>query len=416
MKLLIQNVRLETGYLYEKETVVATKTGIWDILVENGRFVKFAERKEPNGAEILDAQGQLLLPSLKEMHVHLDKTYFGGEWHAPSEAANGIFTRLEEEKRLLPAQLATAADRAHHMIQHYIANGHTHIRTHVNVDPQIRTKHVAIIKEVLGQYKDRITYEIVAFPQHGLLRNGEDFLTVMEEALAMGVTHIGGVDPATMDHDIGGVLEKTFDLAEKYGVGIDIHLHDLDTLGAFEMHRIVDAIEARHFQAPVTISHAFALAGVQGAERDELVQRMAENHVNVTTTIAMGDDPITLPIAYLDKKGIHVAFGHDSLIDHWSPFGTGDTVQKLNQVARRFHWVDEYRIGQSLKFATGGIMPLSEEGARIWPKTGDFANAILVDAVSSAHLIARQCPITTVISNGTIIHKTDVELKGAYRG
>ena len=101
------------------------------------------------------------------------------------------------------------------MIQHYIANGHTHIRTHVNVDPQIKTKHVAIIKEVLGHYKDRITYEIVAFPQHGLLRNGEDFLTVMEEALAMGVTHIGGVDPATMDHDIGGVLEKTFESGGK---------------------------------------------------------------------------------------------------------------------------------------------------------------------------------------------------------
>ena len=114
MKLLIQNVRLETGYLYEDETVVATKTEIGDILVENGRFVKFAEQIDPNGAEILDAQGQLLLPSLKEMHVHLDKTYFGGEWHAPSEAANGIFTRLEEEKSLLPAQLATAADRAHH--------------------------------------------------------------------------------------------------------------------------------------------------------------------------------------------------------------------------------------------------------------------------------------------------------------
>src|SRR5699024_12063724 len=73
-----------------------------------------------------------------------------------------------------------------------------------------------------------------AFPQHGLLRNGEAFLTVIEEALAMGVTHIGGVDPATMDHDISGVIKKTFELAEKYGVGIDIHLHDSDTLRSEE--------------------------------------------------------------------------------------------------------------------------------------------------------------------------------------
>lgn len=417
MKLLINNVRLETGYVYDdNHTVIATKTETGDILIENGHFVKFDKNIDAKGATVLDAKGQLLVPSLKEMHIHLDKTYFGSEWQAPTQAKEGIFTRLEEEKHLLPVQLKKVAERAHQMIQHYIANGHTHIRTHVNVDPQIKTKHIAIIKEVLNQYKDRITYEIVAFPQHGLMRNGEEFLEIMEEALAMGVTHIGGVDPATMDHDIDGVLKKTFELAERYNVGIDIHLHDLDTLGAFEMHRIVDNVEKYNFKAPVTISHAFALAGINGVERDNLVKRLLESKVGFTTTVAMGDEPITLPMGYLDEKGIKVEIGHDSLTDHWSPFGTGDTIQKLNQLVRRFSWVDELQIGQTLKFATGGLTPLSENGEKIWPKLNDTANAILVDAVSSAHLIARQCPVTTVISKGNIIYNKEIELKGAYRG
>ena len=416
MKLLIQNVRLETGYHYEDKFPTATKTEIKDILIEKGCFSHISEQIDPTGINTINANGQLILPSLREMHVHLDKTYFGGDWHAPVQASKGIFTRLEEESALLPAQLTTAADRAHYMIQHYIANGHTHIRTHINVDPHIKTKHIALIKEVLQQYKDQITYEIVAFPQHGLLRNGEAFLTVIEEALAMGVTHIGGVDPATMDHDISGVIKKTFELAEKYGVGIDIHLHDSDTLGAFEIHRIMDAMEARQYQAPVTISHAFAIAGIQGTDRDELVERMAKNKVTLTTTVAMGDSPITLPIDYLVRKGVQVELGHDSLIDHWSPFGTGDTIQKLNQVVRRFSWGDERRIGQVLKIASGGITTLSKKGEQLWPRVGDVANAILVDAVSSAHLIARQCPISIVISNGRIIHQADIKLKGAYRG
>ena len=212
------------------------------------------------------------------------------------------------------------------------------------------------------------------------------------------------------------IVRRVYLLAEKYGVGIDIHLHDSDTLGAFEIHRIMDAMEARQYQAPVTISHAFAIAGIQGTDRDELVERMAKNKVTLTTTVAMGDSPITLPIDYLVRKGVQVELGHDSLIDHWSPFGTGDTIQKLNQVVRRFSWGDERRIGQVLKFASGGITPLSKKGEQLWPKVGDVANAILVDAVSSAHLIARQCPISIVISNGRIIHQADIKLKGAYRG
>ena len=175
-------------------------------------------------------------------------------------------------------------------------------------------------------------------------------------------------------------------------------------------------MEARQYQAPVTISHAFAIAGIQGTDRDELVERMAKNKVTLTTTVAMGDSPITLPIDYLVRKGVQVELGHDSLIDHWSPFGTGDTIQKLNQVVRRFSWGDERRIGQVLKIASGGITPLSKKGEQLWPKVGDVANAILVDAVSSAHLIARQCPISIVISNGRIIHQADIKLKGAYRG
>lgn len=316
----------------------------------------------------------------------------------------------------MPEQLEVAEQRAHTMIQHYIRLGHTHIRTHVNVDPQIKTKHVQLVKRVLQDYENQITYEIVAFPQHGLLRNGSEFLTILEDALKLGVTHIGGVDPASLDRNIGEVLATTFALAKKYNVGIDMHLHDRDTLGAFEIHRILDFIEQKKFSQPVTLSHAFALAGISDNELDELMQRMAENKVDVTTTVVISDENLTLPVKKLYDNGVTVSFGHDSLTDHWSPFGTGDTIQKLNLFIERCGYIDEYQISQSLRYASGGITPLNEQGEQVWPKIGDQANLILVDAVSSAHMIARQCPISTVVSAGEIIYQTDITLKGAYRG
>lgn len=415
MKILLRNVRVEKGYIYEGDMITATETEILDIGIIDGVFHSIGNNTQSEAEIVIDAKEQLLVPSYKEMHIHIDKTYFSGKWIAPMPAINGIFTRFEEEGHLLPAQLDVAEERAHAVVQHYIKQGHTHIRTHVNVDPHIKLQHIDIVKRVLATYDHQITYEIVAFPQHGLLRNGDSFLTIFEEAVQKGVTHIGGVDPALVDGNIGKVLTKIFDLAEKYNMGLDLHIHERDTLGAFEIERILDEIEKRQFTNDVTISHAFALANLPEATFKPLVERMAKHQLQVTTTVPIGPLPITIPVKRLHDMGVRVAMGHDSLTDHWSPFGTGDTTQKLNQFIQRFGYIDEYSIGQSLRYATGNITPLNEHGQQVWPKIGDTANALLVDAVSSAHFIARRCPISTVISNGQVIYEEPITLKGAFR-
>ena len=70
------------------------------------------------------------------------------------------------------------------VIEQYIQQGHYHIRSHCNVDPSIGTKHIEITKEAFSRYEQYITHEIVAFPQHGLLRSQVEPL--MREALRMG--------------------------------------------------------------------------------------------------------------------------------------------------------------------------------------------------------------------------------------
>ncbi len=45
-----------------------------------------------------DAKNLLMLPTFKEMHIHIDKTYYSGPWKAcmPTES---IFTRFNEEEK-----------------------------------------------------------------------------------------------------------------------------------------------------------------------------------------------------------------------------------------------------------------------------------------------------------------------------
>ncbi|MGO2083727.1 amidohydrolase [Vagococcus sp.] len=417
MTLLIKNALLETGYCYENEKVVATETKTMNLLIDEGCFKKVTslEIEETPVMTVVDAQNQLLLPAFKEMHTHLDKTYFGGEWKAPQAITNGIFSRMAEEAELLPLQFEELEQRAHLLIQHYIKQGHTHIRTHVNVDPIMKTRHMKKMVAILKEYEEQVTYEIVAFPQHGILRNGSGFIAILEEAIQLGATHIGGVDPSMVDRDIDGFYQVIFDLAEKYQLGIDLHLHDKNTLGAFEIHRLLDVATARQFNNPITLSHAFALADLSEVEFERLAHRLARHHVSISTTVPIGDGAITLPIDRLSELGVKVACVHDSLTDHWDPFGTGDTIQKLNQLVERLGYIDEYQLSQSLKYATGGMTPLNAQGERQWPQVGQPANFLLVDAVSSAHLIARQGPISTVVSRGKVIAQEAIELKGEYR-
>lgn len=414
--LLLKNVRLENGYNRQGDYVKSTDTIIKDLLINaEGKFQEISDTIEANeGWDVFDAEKQLLLPSLRDMHIHIDKTFFSGEWKA-AEPFKGRVSRFEEEMTILPKQLHLVESKARAMLNHYIKNGHTFIRTHVNVDPAIHEKNMEHTLKVIDEYKDKLGFEIVAFPQHGLIPNGKDFIETFEKAVSMGVTHVGGIDPGTIDRNIEKSLDTIFDLAIKYDTGIDIHLHEYGHLGRFIISRIMDLQEESNFKNDLTISHAYGLSQLDKEPLDELLSRMSKNGLQITSALPIKYTPITIPIKYICDSGVPVSLGHDSLTDHWSSYGTGDTIQKLNIFVEKFKYVDEFSISQSLKYATGGITPLNEAGEVVWPKVNDDANLILADAVSSAHLIARRCPVTTVVSKGKIIHQEEVELKGAVR-
>lgn len=407
--LLLKNVLLETGF----ETLnafgyVKTKTERKDILIQEGIITEIDN--VINGSkdiETLDAAGQLILPALREMHIHIDKTYYGGPWRSGKPAEHGIFTRISEEERLLPELLPFVEERAEKILDLLISQGHTHVRTHCNIDPSIGLKNLEKIVKVLEKYKDKLTYDIVAFPQHGLLRSNVESL--VREAMKLGATLVGGVDPATLDDNIEKSLDVMFDIAIEANAGIDIHHHESDTLGSFTLHKIAEKTKEAGLEGRVTISHALALADLDSQELENLMYELKTAKIDLATSVPVSHS--TIPILTLDKYGIPVSVGHDSLIDHWSPFGNGNTIEKLSVLGERFRVLDEVGISQLWKFGSGGVTPLSERGDQLWPKVGDQADLVLVDAVCSAQAIARRRPITTTVHKGqvTFNHKKSQE-------
>jgi cytosine/adenosine deaminase-related metal-dependent hydrolase len=392
----LTNVRLEKEFHYDNDQITGTTTEICHLRIENGKITEISQVTPETELEQYNANEHLLLPSLRDMHIHIDKTYYGGPWKACTPITKGIFTRLEEEKGLLPKLLPTAQERAEKMIELYLKNGHTHIRTHCNVDPVIGLKNLEATVNALKKYGDVLTYEIVAFPQHGLLRS--DSVQLIRDAMKNGATLVGGVDPATVDRNIEKSLYTIFDIAVEANKGVDIHLHDPNTLGAFTFERMAHYTKEAGLKGKATISHAIALGDLQGDPLVEMATILKDQEIDVTTTVPV--NRTTIPIPTLEQLGIPISVGHDSITDHWSPFGTGNTIQKLGVLAERFRMIDEYSLSSALKYATGGITPLNEKGARIWPKVGDDATMILVNATCSAEAIARRATVESLFFKG----------------
>lgn len=277
--------------------------------------------------------------------------------------------------------------------------GATHVRSHCNIEPVSGLHRLEATKQALETFSGKISSEIVAFPQHGLLRS--DSVQLVKQSLAEGATLVGGVDPYTIDGNIEKSLQTMVELAVMNNAGIDLHLHDRNEAGKQTLLRLADLTEEAGLQGKVTVSHAFWFASAPQQESEEVAARMSSLGMSIASTMPIGRT--TMPLPMLHNKGVHVKLATDSLTDHWSPFGNGDQLEKVGRFAELYGCNDECSLSQSLGFITGGITPLDQKGEQVWPKVGDTASFVLLPASCSAEAVARRTKRQAVWYKGLLI-------------
>lgn len=396
----LTNTRLETSFQITDGIITATNTELFHLLIKDGKIEKII----PSIEEINDdlprenAQQLLALPSFIEKHCHLDKTLLGDRWRSVTPVRN-IFERLEIEKEVLPTLKTTTQERAERLLGIYVKSGITHVRTHVDIYPEVGLKNLEEVQKALHSYEGKLTHEIVAFPQHGLLRT--DSRELVRKALQNGATHVGGVDPATVDGDIDASLKAMVELAVEGKAGIDLHLHDPNHLGIFTIKKLAQLTIEAGLQGKVSISHAFGLGDIPLSQAEEMAVLLAEAGITIISSVPI--DRKFPPMGLLRNKGVSVAVGCDNIFDVWSPFGNGDILENVARLAEISGWVDERSLAQTLSYITDGKTPLNYEGEQVWPKVGDEANIVLVDASCSAEAVARRATRVATMFRGELV-------------
>lgn len=400
---LIAGVRLEEGFEKDGDVIVATRTALHTLEIKDGRIAALhgAGATLPTGLPTYQAHGQLALPAMRDMHIHLDKTFYGGPWQAPRpRQGKTIMDMIALEEKLLPQLLPTSVERAEGLIALVQSKGSTVARSHCNIDPVSGLKSLEHLKLALDKHKDDFACEIVAFPQHGLLHSKVDGL--MREAMQMGVDYVGGLDPTNVDGAMEKSLDAMFQIALDTGKGIDIHLHETSPAGVAAVDYMIDTVEKNPaLKDKVTISHAFALTTLSPEKLEETAARLAANGMTIASTVPIGG--LMMPLPQLSAAGVFVMTGTDSVIDHWSPFGSGDMLEKAYLYAQLYRGSDEYHLSRALAISTGGVLPLDKDGNRAWPKVGDEAGFSLTPASCSAEAVARVTERTATFHKGRLV-------------
>ncbi|MBP1965013.1 amidohydrolase [Paenibacillus aceris] len=396
----LTHVRLDSGFEQDEDDIIHTRSQVCHLLIENGKIANMMPADLPLVTDLprKDAKGLLALPSFVEKHIHLDKTYMGYGWKSCKPVKN-LIERLDFEAKENLVMLDTVKQRAEGMLEFISSAGVTHIRAHVNIDPYVGLKHLDEVRKALETYSDKMTYEIVAFPQHGLLRSQS--VDLMKQAMKEGATIVGGLDPAGVDGNMEQSLAQMMEIAVQANADIDIHLHDPSQLGLTTMKRLAAMTKEAGYHNRVAISHAFALGDVPIEEAVETIDSFAELGVSIISTVLINRQIPPLP--FLHEKGVKVELGCDGFYDSWYPFRNGDILDKLNRFVERYSWIDERSLTEALAFVTGGKTTLDPNGKRIWPAVGDDANLVLVEATCSAETVARRSTRVAVMFKGNMI-------------
>jgi cytosine deaminase len=285
----------------------------------------------PPSETILDLSGKLLCFGMIDGHIHLDKTFLGAHWipHVPGET---VRERIRAEKTILREMTVPLEARASALIELAVSHGSTTLRSHVDIHPDIGLNNLKQLLTLRERFCDRVDIQIVAFPQSGLL-SCPGTAELMEAAIQNGADLVGGLDPAGIDGDIKGHLDVVFKMAERWGVGLDIHLHDPDHLGIYELEQIARRTSAMSLQGRVTVSHAYALGMVSESVMLRTADLLADAGVAIMTN-APGNRDFP-PIDRLHAAGVIVFAGSDNIRDAWWPFGNADMLERAMMIAYR---------------------------------------------------------------------------------
>jgi cytosine deaminase len=382
-----------------------------DIAIEDGLVTSVAEDLPQTAAAEIDAGGRLVTAPFVDSHFHLDAVLTAG---TPRRNASGtLLEGIALWGELQPLLHHDAVkERAREYLRWCVSQGILFLRSHVDICQESLVGVRALV-ELRDELRGIIDVQLVAFPQHGLLRfpGAPDLL---DEALDLGVDIVGGIPHYERSREAGvASIRMLMDRAERRGLAVDMHCDETDDPLSRFVEVLAEETVARDMQERVTGSHLTSLHSVDNAYFAKLLGLLVESSIAVVSnpllnmiTQARAD---TYPkrrgltrVPELMAAGVNVCFGHDCTLDPWYPLGAADMLEVASMGVHACQMSGEHQLGLMFDAVTvNGARTLGLSGYGL--EVGCAGDLVVLDAFSVADALRTRPARLAVVRGGEVV-------------
>jgi cytosine deaminase len=364
-----------------------------DIAVSGERIAAIAPRIPYDGKSV-DAGGRFVSPALAECHFHLDKSRILDRV-APlaDRRATDYMARTAAVKHTFTVEDVYA--RAAATLEQCLLNGVGHMRTHIEVDPNVGLRGFDAIERLAKDHAWGIDLQLCVFLQEGWT-NVEGAEEIVREALKRGAHAVGGAP--RYDRDGPAQIRRIFALAKEFNVGVDIHLDGGYTTHDMDIHQVCELTDEMGWGGRVAIGHGNKYSCLPAAERAALGQRLAKFGVAVAVLPATDlftsgrhlEHSVIRGIAdanALIAQGANCAISTNNVLNPFTPYGDCSLVRIANMYANVVQRGTAHDLAECFSMISerpARMMGLSNYGIAV----GNAADFVVWNARSSDEVIA----------------------------
>lgn len=394
-----------------------------DIGIADGRIVAIEEKIEKKVDEEIDAEGRVALPGFIEAHLHLEKAFLHRRMPARfgtlDEAirVTGILKSKQEREDVL--------DRSRQVLDMAIKNGTTLVRAHPDVDPIQGLIGVETALQLKEEYRDLLDLQIVAFPQEGWLKT-EGVQDLMEQAVDLGADVVGGCPYNELSwDDTRSHIDKAFDLAQKHGLDVDMHVDFADdttdrrfATTEYIARKTIDA----GYHGRVALGHVTSLGSLNSEQLKPIADLLREADIHVITLPATDTylggrrDEVNqrrglTPVRALHAAGVNVAYASNNIRNAFTPFGKADPLQIGNLLAHLIQFGTPDHQADIIKMSTSNAARAVGIAGQYGLAVGKQADLMILDTYTVADCLLDLPPRSWVFKRGRVVVVTKYESK-----
>lgn len=375
-----------------------------DIGIKGDRIMEIGTYRADEPCKVIDANGGLVTESFVNGHLHLDKVYTlkqAGEAALTAYNENGMGGAAEAITRA--ADFKASYDEAwilpnvRKALELAVRYGNTHILAFADVDTKARLEGVKALLKAKEEYKDRVTLEVVAFPQDGIEKEpGAEEL--VRQALELGADVVGGIPWIELSVEAEQAhVDKMCALAKEFHKPISMLLDDVGDAEERTLEMLCKRTLEMGFSGRVTAQHCRAMELYPENYFRKLVELLKAAKVGIVSDPHTG--PLAARVRDLWEAGVPVALGQDDIQDAYYPFGRNNMLEVAflaSHLLRMLTDEDMERLYDMITVSAAKVLGLSDHKLAV----GGKADLVVLEESDVQHAIWYHRAPKHVLKNG----------------